>query len=178
MRKSIGLWQVLPLIPCPWPTACWSDSGAKHGAVQMKKVATLRLRGTSQKVGGMFGMAHDKDIKIQRVSTFKKDCPKYFAFSIYMGLNMSRCIGQWMAMVKSSSPIFQQVKLVLSGSHWSCIRLEHNSSLRRQCGRGTFQLYYYLLLLDYLTCKKTCQSRVFNGRHPPNHKLKEPMPMS
>ena len=45
MRKSIGLWQVLPLIPCPWPTACWSDSGAKHGAVQMKKVATQRLRG-------------------------------------------------------------------------------------------------------------------------------------
>ena len=86
--------------------------------------------------------------KRQRVVNVSKKLSQIFtvAFSIYMGLNMSRCIGQWMAMVKSSSPIFQQVKLVLSGSHWSCIRLEHNSSLRRQCGRGNFQLYYYLLL--------------------------------
>ena len=88
-----------------------------------------------------------------------------------MGLNMSGFIGQWMAMVKSSSPIFQQVKLVLSGSHWSCIQLEHNSSLRRKCGRGNFQLYYIYL-------EKKCQSRVFNGRYTPTRKLKEPMPMS
>ena len=153
MRKSIGLWQVLPLIPCPWPTACWSDSGAKHGAVQMKKVSNSAAQGLGKspvrsvswnqpKGLGMLGMAHGQDIKKDNVSvsTFQNNCPKYIyiyiylAFCIYMGFNMSRSIGRWMAMV-------QQVRLVLSGSHWSCIRLEHSSSLRRKCGRGTFQLY-------------------------------------
>ena len=81
-------------------------------------------------------------------------------------------------MVKSSSPIFQQVRLVLSGSHWSCIRLEHNSSLRRKCGTGSFQLYDYLLLLTIYLQKKNVKAEFSMEDTHQITKLKEPMPMS